>query len=89
MERIRALRVILYPLISEEAVSLIESENKITFIVDLRNGKNDIKRAIEALYEVKVEKVNTCITPTGRKKAYVKLESGYNAADLAVKLGIL
>jgi large subunit ribosomal protein L23 len=89
MERMQALRFILYPLISENAVRLVEAENKITFIVDIRASKDNVRRAVEALYEVEVEKVNTCITPTGRKKAFVKLREDYKAADLAVKLGIL
>jgi len=80
--------VVLYPLISEDAVTLIEAENKLTFIVNLKVGKNDVKRAVEELYEVKVAKVNVLITPEGIKKAYVKLEPEFKAADLAVKLGI-
>ncbi|MCL7389754.1 MAG: 50S ribosomal protein L23, partial [Thaumarchaeota archaeon] len=59
--------------ITQDAVSLIEKENKITFIVDARATKKDVKRAVEELYGVKVVKVNTLITPLGEKKAYVKL----------------
>ncbi|MEM3574730.1 MAG: 50S ribosomal protein L23, partial [Candidatus Bathyarchaeia archaeon] len=61
----RAQKTILYPLVSEDSVGLIEKENKITFVVDLRASKGDVKRAVEALYEVRVEKVNICITPQG------------------------
>lgn len=89
MERGQALKVILYPLISESSVRLVEAENKITFIVDSRVNKGEVKKAVETLYEVEVEKVNICVTPTGRKKAYVKLKPEYKAADLAVKLGVL
>jgi large subunit ribosomal protein L23 len=81
--------VVRYPLLSEDAVTLLESENKITFIVDTRSDKHDIKRAIEELYEVKVEQVRTLITPEGEKKAFVKLTPDFKAADLAVRLGIL
>ena len=81
-------QVIKYPLITEDAVSLIESENKLTFIVDLRARKRDIIRAVESLYEVEVEKINTAITPNGTKKAYVKLKPDFKASDLAVKLGV-
>jgi large subunit ribosomal protein L23 len=81
--------VVRYPLLSEDAVTLLEAENKITFIVDVRSDKHDIKRAIEQLYEVKVERVRTLITPEGDKKAFVKLTSDFKAADLAVRLGIL
>ncbi|MBS7635718.1 50S ribosomal protein L23, partial [Candidatus Bathyarchaeota archaeon] len=46
-------------------------------------------RAVEELYQVKVEDVNVLITRDGTKKAFVKLKPEYNAADLAVRLGIL
>ncbi len=81
--------VIKYPLVSEDAVTLIEADNKITFIVDVDASKNDIRRAVEELYEVRVDRVNSVVTPEGRKKAYVKLTSDYKASDLAVRLGIL
>jgi large subunit ribosomal protein L23 len=80
--------IIKYPLISEDTVSLIEAENKLTFIVDIRAKKRDVIRAVESLYEVGVEKVNTVITPDGTKKAYVKLSPDFKAVDLAVKLGV-
>jgi len=81
--------VIKHPLVSEDAVTLIESENKITFIVDLAASKNDIRRAVEELYEVKVDRVNSVVTPQGLKKAFVKLAPDYKASDLAVRLGVL
>jgi len=81
--------VIKYPLMTEKAVNLIERENKITFIVDRRATKHDVARAVEQLYGVGVEKVWTLITPKGEKKAMVKLKKGYDATDLAIRLGIL
>lgn len=81
--------VVLYPLITERASRMIEKENKITFIVNRNATKHDVKRAVEKLYNVKVEKVNTVITRDGTKKAFVKLSPEYSASDLAVKLGIL
>ncbi len=81
--------VILYPLVTEKVMGLIERENKLVFIVDIRASKKDIKRAVEELFDVKVESVRTLITPKGLKKAYVKLKSEYSASDLAARLGIL
>ncbi len=89
MTKLAANEVVKYPLLSEDAVTLLEAENKITFIVDIRSDKHDIKRAIEGLYEVGVEQVRTLITPEGDKKAFVKLAPEFKAADLAVRLGIL
>jgi len=48
-----------------------------------------VKKAVEELYEVEVEKVNLLITPQGEKKAFVKLHPNYKATDIAIKLGIL
>ena len=89
MTKLASNEVIRYPLLSEDAVTLLEAENKITFIVDVRSDKHDIKRAIQELYEVRVDKVRTLITPEGDKKAFVKLAPEFKAADLAVRLGIL
>ncbi|MCD6243585.1 50S ribosomal protein L23 [Candidatus Bathyarchaeota archaeon] len=81
--------IILYPLMTEVASRLIETENKLVFIVNIKATKGDIKRAVEELYDVKVEKVNVVITPKGQKKAFVKLSPEYKASDIAIKLGIL
>jgi large subunit ribosomal protein L23 len=81
--------VILYPLMTEVASRMLEAENKLVFVVSLKAGKADVKRAVEELYEVRVEKVNMLITPQGEKKAYVKLHPDYKAVDVAIKLGIL
>ena len=84
-----AYEVIRYPLMTESASLMVEKENKLVFVVSSKASKHDVKRAIEELYEVKVDEVNTLITPQGLKKAFVKLEPEYKAADVAIKLGIL
>ncbi|RLI40348.1 50S ribosomal protein L23 [Candidatus Bathyarchaeota archaeon] len=81
--------VILYPVMTEAASLLVESENKLVFIVNMKATKHEIKSAVEELYDVKVEKVNLLITPKGQKKAFVKLHPDYKAVDVAIKLGIL
>jgi len=81
--------VILYPIMTESTTRQIEEENRLVFIVNIRADKVDVKRAVEELYEVKVSRVNTLITPRGRKKAFVKLGPDFKAADVAIKLGIL
>ncbi len=81
--------VILHPIITEVSSRILEAENKIVFAVSLKASREDIKRAVEELYEVKVEKVNTVITSKGLKKAFVKLHPDYKAVDVAIKLGVL
>jgi large subunit ribosomal protein L23 len=81
--------VIFYPLMTESASLMVERDNKLIFIVSLKAGKSDIKKAVESLYEVKVQKITTLITSQGQKKAFVKLMPEYKASDVAIKLGIL
>ncbi len=54
----------------------IEDDNTLVFIVDNRSNKTQIKRAVERLYTVKVQKVNTLVRPDGYKKAFVRLTPG-------------
>jgi large subunit ribosomal protein L23 len=89
LPKLAANDVIKFPLLSEDAVTLLEAENKITFVVDIKSDKHDIRRAVQELYEVRVQDVRTLITPEGEKKAFVKLTPDFKAADLAVRLGIL
>ncbi|UCG46000.1 MAG: 50S ribosomal protein L23 [Candidatus Bathyarchaeota archaeon] len=84
-----AYDIIIYPVMTEVTSRLLETENKLVFVVNLKGTKGDIKRAVEELYEVEVQSVNTSITPTGEKKAFVKLQPDYKAVDVAIKLGIL
>ena len=81
--------VIFFPLMTESASLMVEKDNKLIFIVNLKAGKSDVRKAVEELYEVKVKKVTLLITPQGAKKAFVKLTPEYKASDVAIKLGIL
>lgn len=81
--------IIKYPLATEKAIRLIESDNIMTFIVDLKAKKAEIKKQVEDLYKVKITKVNTQITPKGTKKAYVKLTKDTPAIDVATQLGLI
>jgi len=82
-------KTIRYPVMTEVTSRILEAENKLVFIVNKNATKNDIKVAVEELYDVAVDKVNSTITPEGEKKAFVKLSPEYKAADIAIKLGIL
>jgi ribosomal protein uL23 len=83
--------VVKYPLITEAAFNKMDSinENALVFIVDRRATKPEIKQAFEKLYDVKVVKVNTLITPQGKKKAFIKLTPEHSALDLATEVGII
>ena len=81
--------IIKYPVSSEKAVRLMESDNKLTFMVTRKSSKQEIKKALEELFKVKIEKISTLILPTGKKKAYVKLSVETPAIDVATKLGLI
>jgi len=82
-------KIVKYPLATEKSVKLMEAENKLIFIVDRKARKSEIKEAVQEIFNVKVKKVNTLITPGGKKKAYVKLGEGTSALDVATNLGLM
>lgn len=82
-------QVIKYPLSTEKSIRLMESENKLVFIVDKRANKKDIKEAIEKSFKVKVDRVNTFVDVKGRKKAYIRFSKETPAIDIATQLGLM
>ena len=82
-------KIIKYPLSTEKSIRLMESENKLVFIVSRKSKKPDIRKAVEEAFKVKVTSVNTQITPEGKKKAYVKLSQETPAINIASKLGLM
>lgn len=81
--------IIKYPLSTEKAIRLMESENKIVFVVDDKAGKAEIKKAVEDAFDAKVIKINTLNDSKGRKRAYVKFSAETPAIDLATRLGLM
>ena len=63
-----------------------ENNNRIEFIVHKDATKKQIREAVEQMFDVKVRKVNTRFTMTG-KHASVRLAEGYDAEEAALKLG--
>jgi large subunit ribosomal protein L23 len=51
--------LILAPVVSEKSYDLIEKSNTYTFEVDPRANKNQIREAVENVFDVKVLRVNT------------------------------
>lgn len=84
----RAADILIRPVVTEKTTAAM-AENKYTFLVDPRANKNQIKRAVEEAFGVKVRSVNT-IRQLGKmrrlgvfrgrrpgyKKAVVTLEEG-------------
>lgn len=82
-------RYINHLVLTEKGIDNINLKNTLVFIVHRRATKPQIKREVEKIFNVKVEKVNTLIDRKGRKKAYVKLSPEYNAIDIATQLGMM
>jgi len=72
--------------VSDEDSGYRENNNRIEFIVRREATKKQIREAVEQMFDVKVVKVNTRNTITG-KHASVRLAEGYDAEDAALKLG--
>ena len=81
--------IIKHPLSTEKSLRLMESENKLVFVVDSKAKKNQVKNAIEDLFKVKVVKVNTYFAPDGKKRAYVQFSNETPAIDIATNLGLM
>jgi len=78
----------LKPITTEKAVMIIEKENTMTFATEKENKRDEIKKEIENLFDVKVENVRTLIK-ANKKYAYVKLKKEFPAIDVATKLGLI
>jgi large subunit ribosomal protein L23 len=60
--------VILAPVISEKSYSLID-DNAYTFLVHPEANKTEIRQAVESIWDVRVEKVNT-LNRKGKSKRF-------------------
>jgi large subunit ribosomal protein L23 len=78
---------IISPVVTEKTTLMMERENKLTFMVDRRGRKQDIKNEIEERFDVKVVSLNILITKKG-KKAIAKLSDDYSAEEIGGRIGI-
>lgn len=81
--------IIKYPLSTEKSIRLMEAENKLIFVVNKRATKKEIKTAVEEMFKVRIEKVNTFVNADGEKRAYIKFSSKNPAIDIATQLGLM
>ncbi len=99
MNEERVFQILRAPLISEKAAIVGDASNQHVFKVATDAKKDEIKKAVEQLFNVKVARVRTVNVKgkfkrqgarTGRrsdwKKAYVSLEQGHEI-DLAAVSG--
>lgn len=83
------MNALLYPIATEKAINMIEKNNVITYVVDLRSKKEQIKKEFENVFKVNVDRVNVEIESKNRKRAYIKINNKFKASDIALKLKLV
>jgi large subunit ribosomal protein L23 len=66
------MEILKKPVVTEKMNRITEKQPRYGFIVDKRANKIDIKKAVEAMYGVTVESVNTMILRGKAKTRYTK-----------------
>lgn len=79
--------IIYHPYVTEKTMNLMEKNNALEFVVKRNANKDQIKKAVEKMFEVKVKEVNTKITKRG-KHAIVRFMPEVNAEDIGMRIGI-
>ena len=81
--------IIKAPIITEQSTQLIESQNRYTFKVEKSANKVEIKKAIEAIFNVKVLSVNTVnVLPKFKRMGkYEGYKSAYKKAIVKIAEG--
>ena len=87
--------VLLHPYVTEKTLNMLQGTpaqalkdgNRLEFLVDRRANKTEIKAAFEALFEVKVDHVNTFVRKDG-KHAIIKLKPEFSAEEIGMRIGV-
>ncbi len=83
------MEYLLYPIATEKAVNMIERDNMITFVVDMRATKPEIKKEFEEEFKVKVTKIGILRSTRNFKKAFITIDRASKASDIALKLKLI
>ena len=77
------MSIVIKPVITEKMTAMGEKLNRYGFIVQRKANKLQIKQAIEELYGVQVQGVNTMVTPGKAKSRYTK--SGFISGQTSAR----
>ena len=86
-------QILIKPIISEKTTKLTEKLHRYAFRVDRDANRLQIKKAVESIYNVKVEDVNTAVIPGKLKVRHTKqgvargMKSAYKKAYVTLKEG--
>ena len=64
--------ILVKPLINEKSEIISDTLGKYTFIVDKKANKVEIRKAVEEMYGVDVQSVNTMIMPAKERSRFTK-----------------
>lgn len=78
--------IIFAPVVSEKSYDLIEDQNTYTFEVDPRSNKEEIRDAVEEVFDVTVLRVNTMNRKGKRKRSGYKIGKRKDIKRAVVKL---
>jgi len=77
------------PLVTEKSTLMREKENKYALKVNIHATKEDVKKAVEKLFKVKVTKVNTMVVGGKKRRmgANAGQKSDWKKAIVTLKAG--
>ena len=79
--------IILHPYVTEKTMNMMEKNNALELVVKRKANKQQIKKAVEKMFEAKVKDVNTRITKKG-KHAIVTFMPEFKAEDIGMRIGV-
>lgn len=82
-------KIILHPLLTEKSIKMKEGERAIVFKVDIKANKIEIKKAIQKMFDVRVQDVRTMVV-RGKVKRMGRFEgkrSNWKKAIVTLKEG--
>ena len=79
--------IIFHPYVTEKTMNQMERNNALEFIVKREANKQEIKKSVETMFDVKVKNVNTRITKHG-KHAIVVFMPEFKAEDIGMRIGV-
>ncbi len=79
--------IIYHPYVTEKTMNMMEKNNALELVVKRRANKQQIKKAVEKMFEAKVKDINTRITKKG-KHAIVTFMPEFKAEDIGMRIGV-
>lgn len=64
--------ILIKPVVTEKSTATQEKQNRFTFVVDKNANKLSIKKAVETMYGVSVDKIWTHVIPAKAKTRFTK-----------------